>query len=324
MTDTSIVNTRSLGRTDIQISPIGLGLMEFSGGKGLFGLAFPELSRNEKNAIIKAALDGGINWFDTAEMYGLGESERSLSQGLNDLGIVDSQVVIATKWLPLLRTAGTIYHNIEYRQRALAGYTIDLFMVHQPWGLSPPEAEMDAMANLVKAGRIRSVGVSNFDAERMVRAHEALQRHNLPLAVNQMHYSLLQREIENNGVLDTARALGVTIIAYTPLGSGLLTGKYHKDPELLEQKPFPQRMMLRRDLERTRPLIEAMDEIAAAHNATIAQVALNWVVNFHGETIVTIPGATKVEQARDNAGALNFKLTENEMARLDELSSQLM
>jgi aryl-alcohol dehydrogenase-like predicted oxidoreductase len=324
MTDTSIVNTRSLGRTDIQISPIGLGLMEFSGGKGLFGLAFPELSRNEKNAIIKAALDGGINWFDTAEMYGLGESERSLSQGLNDLGIADSQVVIATKWLPLLRTAGTIYHNIEYRQRALAGYTIDLFMVHQPWGLSPPEAEMDAMANLVKAGRIRSVGVSNFDAERMVRAYEALQRHNLPLAVNQMHYSLLQREIESNGVLDTARALGVTIIAYTPLGSGLLTGKYHKDPELLEQKPFPQRMMLRRDLERTRPLIEAMDEIAAAHNATIAQVALNWVVNFHGETIVTIPGATKVEQARDNAGALNFKLTENEMARLDELSSQLM
>ena len=324
MTDTSIVNTRSLGRTDIQISPIGLGLMEFSGGKGLFGLAFPELSRNEKNAIIKAALDGGINWFDTAEMYGLGESERSLSQGLNDLGIADSQVVIATKWLPLLRTAGTIYHNIEYRQRALAGYTIDLFMVHQPWGLSPPEAEMDAMANLVKAGRIRSVGVSNFDAERMVRAYEALQRHNLPLAVNQMHYSLLQREIESNGVLDTARALGVTIIAYTPLGSGLLTGKYHKDPELLEQKPFPQRMMLRRDLERTRPLIEALDEIAAAHNATIAQVALNWVVNFHGETIVTIPGATKVEQARDNAGALNFKLTENEMARLDELSSQLM
>ena len=324
MTDTSIVNTRSLGRTDIQISPIGLGLMEFSGGKGLFGLAFPELSRNEKNAIIKAALDGGINWFDTAEMYGLGESERSLSQGLNDLGIADSQIVIATKWLPLLRTAGTIYHNIEYRQRALAGYTIDLFMVHQPWGLSPPEAEMDAMANLVKAGRIRSVGVSNFDAERMVRAYEALQRHDLPLAVNQMQYSLLQREIESNGVLDTARALGVTIIAYTPLGSGLLTGKYHKDPELLEQKPFPQRMMLRRDLERTRPLIEAMDEIAAAHNATIAQVALNWVVNFHGETIVTIPGATKVEQARDNAGALNFKLTENEMARLDELSSQLM
>ena len=324
MTEATTINTRSLGRTDIQVTPIGLGLMEFSGGKGLFGLAFPELSRDEKNAIIKAALDGGINWFDTAEMYGLGRSERSLSQGLNDLGIADSQVVIATKWLPLLRTAGTIYHNIDYRQRALAGYTIDLFMVHQPWGLSPPEAEMDAMANLVRAGRIRSVGVSNFDAERMVRAYEALQRHDLPLAVNQMHYSMLERGIESNGVLDTAKALGVTIIAYTPLGSGLLTGKYHKNPELLEQKPFPQRMRLRRDLERTRPLIEAMDEIAAAHNATIAQVALNWVVNFHGDTIVTIPGATKVEQVRDNAGALHFKLTEDEMARLDELSSRLI
>lgn len=324
MTDTPIVNTRSLGRTGIQISPIGLGLMEFSGGKGLFGMAFPELSRDEKNAIIKAALDGGINWFDTAEMYGLGRSERSLSQGLNDLGIPDSQVVIATKWLPLLRTAGTIYHNIEYRQRMLAGYTIDLFMVHQPWGLSPPEAEMDAMANLVKAGRIRSVGVSNYDAERMVRAYEALQRHGLPLAVNQMQYSLLHREIESNGVLDTAKALGVTIIAYTPLGSGLLTGKYHNNPELLEGKSLPQRMMLRRDLERTRPLIEAMKEIGATHNATVAQVALNWVVNFHGDIIVTIPGATKIEQARENAGALHFKLTEAELDWLDKLSREFM
>lgn len=322
MADTIVLNTRSLGRTDIQITPIGLGLMEFSGGKGLFGLAFPEISRGQKNAIIKTALDGGINWFDTAEMYGLGQSERSLSQGLNDLNIPDSQVVIATKWLPLLRSAGTIYHNIEYRQRALAGYTIDLFMVHQPWGLSSPEAEMDAMANLVKAGKIRSIGVSNFDAERMVRAHEALQRHGLPLAVNQMQYSLLHREIEDNGVLDTARAMGVTIIAYTPLGSGLLTGKYHQNPELLEKKSFPQRMMLRRDLERTRPLIEAMQEIGTAHNATVAQVALNWVVNFHGDTIVTIPGATKVEQARDNAGALHFKLNDEELARLDKLSKE--
>lgn len=118
MADTTVLNTRSLGRTEIQITPIGLGLMEFSGGKGLFGLAFPEISRRQKNAIIKAALDGGINWFDTAEMYGLGQSERSLSQGLNDLNIPNSQVVIATKWLPLLRSAGTIYHNIEYRQRA--------------------------------------------------------------------------------------------------------------------------------------------------------------------------------------------------------------
>ena len=179
---------------------------------------------------------------------------------------------------------------------------------------------MDAMADLVEAGKIRSVGVSNFNEERMRRAHAALEQRGQPLAANQMHYSLLHREIESNGVLDAAKELGITIIAYQPLASGLLTGKYHREPERLRQAGFARRMMLRRDLERAGPVVEVLEQVAARHDATPAQVALNWLVNCQGETVVTIPGASKVRHAEENATACEFRLSEEEMGRLDEVS----
>ena len=289
------IQLRHLGKTDLLVTPIGLGVMELAGGDGLLGRIFPPLTREEKNAIIKTALDGGINWFDTAEMYGRGISEQSLATGLKAAGKPDQDILIATKWFPFFRTAGNIPHSIQDRLHFLEPYSIANYMVHNPHSFSSPEAEMDAMADLVEAGKIRSVGVSNFNATRMRRAQAALAKRGLPLAVNQMHYSLLYREIETNGVLETARELGVTITAYTPIERGLLSGKYHKNPELLSQLPPVRQAMMRRNLERTRPLINAMDEIASRYTATIAQVALNWVINFNGEIVVTIPGATKAQ-----------------------------
>ena len=314
------ISMRTLGKTDIQITPIGLGMMEFAGGGGLVGAAFPVISQQEKNTIVQAALDGGINWFDTAELYGKGVSEASLAAALKAAGKTDQEVVVATKWLPIFRTAGNIPRTIQDRIRFLDGYSIGLYMIHQPYGLSSPEAEMDAMADLVEAGKIRSVGVSNFKPDRMRRAFQELKKRGLPLAVNQVRYSLLDRSIETNGILDTAKELGVTIIAYTPLASGLLTGKYHKNPELLKKKSFIWRARLQRGVEKSRPLVMAMEEIAARYNATPAQVALNWVINFQGEIVVTIPGATKVRQAQESAAAMKFRLSGDEMARLDELS----
>jgi len=316
----SNISHRRLGRTDIQITPIGLGMMEFSGGGGLMGVAFPVISQEEKNATVRAALEGGINWFDTAELYGSGVSEASLATALKAAGKSDQEVVVATKWWPLLRTARNIPRTIQDRIRFLDGYSISLYMVHQPFSFSSSEAEMDAMADLVEAGKIRSVGVSNFNSKRMRRAYQQLKKHGLPLAANQVLYSLLDRSIETNGILDTAKELGVTIIAYTPLASGLLTGKYHKDPELLQKKSFFWRSRLQRGLEKSRLLVQTMEEIGVKYNATPAQVALNWVIHFHGESIVTIPGATKAHQAEESAGALKFKLAADELARLDELS----
>jgi len=129
---------------------------------------------------VRAALEGGINWFDTAELYGKGVSEASLAMALKAAGKSDAEVVVATKWWPLLRTAGNIPRTIQDRLRFLDGYSISLYMVHQPFSFSSPEAEMDAMADLVVAGKIRSVGVSNFNAERMRRAYHQLKQRGLP------------------------------------------------------------------------------------------------------------------------------------------------
>jgi aryl-alcohol dehydrogenase-like predicted oxidoreductase len=317
------IQMRHLGKTDILVTPIGLGVMELAGGGGLIGRMFPVIPQEEKNAIIKAALDGGINWFDTAEMYGAGVSERSLATGLKAAGKTDKDVIVATKWQPILRTARNIPVSIEARLRYLDGFSIANYMVHQPYSFSSPEAEMNAMADLVEAGKIRSVGVSNFNPARMRRAHAALAKRGLPLAVNQVQYSLLRREIETNGVLETAKELGMTITAYTPLARGLLSGKYHKNPELLSRMSGWRKASMQRNLERSRPLINAMDEMAAKYEATIAQVALNWLINFNGESVVTIPGATKVRQAEESAGAMKFQLSKDEMARLDEVSRKL-
>ena len=323
MTTDITTQKRRLGRTDIEITPIGLGVMQFSvGGRGFMGKVFPTLSQEQKNAIVKTALEGGINWFDTAELYGFGHSERSLSNALKAVGVGSDDVIVATKWFPIFRTAKNIGRSIHDRIRFLNGYTIDNYMVHQSEGFSSPEVEMDAMADLVEAGLIRSVGVSNFNAEQMQRAQVALEKRGLPLAVNQMHYSLLHRNIESNGVLKAAKELGVTIIAYSPLAMGMLSGKYHKNPDLISQTRISQRVRLGRSLERSKTLVHALEEIAVRYDATPAQVALNWLINFNGDVVVAIPGATKVHQAEESAGAMKFELSEAEMNHIDKLSRE--
>lgn len=315
------VKKRPLGKTGIYVTPIGLGMMEFAGGGGLMGFVFPIVDQQVKNATIKAGLDNGVNWFDTAELYGAGVSERSLATGLKTAGVKDSEVIIATKWWPMFRTARNIPKTIDERLRFLDGYSIDIYQIHQPFSFSSPEAEMDAMAELVKAGKIRSVGVSNFNAGQMRRAHRQLQKYGIPLASNQVHYSLLHRNIEGDGTLAAAKELGITIIAYTPIESGLLSGKYHKNPELLNGKGRFYRMRLQAGLERSRKLVAELEAIASRYGVTAAQVALNWVINSQGETVVTIPGVTKVSQAEESAGAMKFELTGDEIARLSDVSN---
>ena len=323
MTINEKILKRKLGNTAIEVTPIGLGMMEFAGGGGLLGAAFPKISQDDKNAIVKAGLEGGINWFDTAELYGMGISESSLAVALKAAGIGIDDVVVATKWWPLFRTARNIHRTINTRLRLLGGYPIGLYMVHQPFGMSSPEAEMDAMAELVTQGKIRSVGVSNFKPERMQRAHNRLKEHGVALAVNQVHYSLLNRSIEKDGTLALARELGVSIIAYTPLEFGLLSGKYHKHPELLSTKSFHWRLRLRAGIEKSRELVAALENMAKQYDATPAQVALNWVIHAQGESVVTIPGVTKVSQAQENAAAMNFTLSASEIEQLNNLTSQL-
>ena len=252
---------RPLGRSSLAVSAIGLGCWQFSEGHGIAGAFWPALPQETANQIVAASLAGGIDWFDTAEMYGGGRSEAALARALTAADRRNGDVVVATKWWPVLRTAGDLRATISERRARLAPFDIDLYQVHQLYSLSSIAAQMDAMADLVAAGAIRTVGVSNFSAAGMRAAHAALAARGLPLISNQVRYSLLDRRIESNGVLEVARALGVTIIAWSPLAQGLLTGKFHREPDLVRTRPGPRRWLAgfrRRGLERSRPLVEAL------------------------------------------------------------------
>jgi aryl-alcohol dehydrogenase-like predicted oxidoreductase len=322
--DKPVMNSlRPLGRSSITLSPVGLGCWQFSGGRGLAGGYWLALPQETVNEIVAVSLAAGVTWFDTAELYGRGRSETALAQALTAAGKKNGDVVVATKWWPMWRTAGNIKATIAERLARLAPFGIDLYQIHQPFALASTAAQMRAMADLVADQRIRTVGVSNFSATRMRAAHRALAARGIPLVSNQVRYSLLDRRIEKNGVLETAKELGITIIAYSPLAQGILSGKFHRNPSLIRSRPGPRKWMSafrHRGLERSRPLVIALEEIARAHAATPSQVALNWLMNFHGDIVVVIPGATSPAQAAENVGATGFRLSDAELKRLDELS----
>ncbi len=291
------------------------------------GSYWPALPRETIHQIVAAVLAAGINWFDTAEAYGSGRSEAALSRALVAAGKRNGEVAIATKWQPFPRTASSIIRTIAERRSCLAPFDIDLHQVHGPYALATVAGLMSAMADLVERGEIRAVGVSNFSARQMRAAHRALAGRGLPLLSNQVRYNLVDRRIERNGVLAAAKELGVTIIAYSPLGQGILSGKFHRDPRLIQSRPGPRRRLpsfRRRGLERTRPLVAALEEIGKVHGTSASQVALSWLVRAQGEIVVPIPGATTVEQARENAAAMSLRLDAAEMNRLDELSRRFI
>jgi aryl-alcohol dehydrogenase-like predicted oxidoreductase len=320
-------HVRKLGQSDIEVTAIGLGCWQFSQGKGLVGSFWESLSIEQVTAILRAALEGGINWFDTAEAYGGGRSEELLAKGLKAVGKKPGDVVVATKWMPLLRTAGNLTRTIGDRLRCLDGFAIDLHQIHNPMSVSPIAAQMNAMADLVEAHKVRTVGVSNFNEARMRAAHAALGRRGIPLVSNQVRYNLMHRRIETNGVLRAAKQLGITLIAYSPLAQGVLTGKFHDQPGAIKSRPGPRKWMPAfgaRGLERTRALIELLTTIARDHQATASQVALSWIIRFHGDTLVAIPGATREDQAREGAGAMGLELTRDELKRIDEASKQFL
>jgi aryl-alcohol dehydrogenase-like predicted oxidoreductase len=317
------VTKRLLGMTGIEITPIGLGCWQFGQGANFIARAWDTLGEETIRSVVEAALKGGINWFDTAEAYGNGRSEEKLSEALAALGVTPGSVVVATKWQPFLRTARSIASTIDARASCLGRYHIDLHQVHNPMSISSIPAQMREMAKLLRAGRIRSVGVSNFSARQMEAAHAALASEGIALASNQVRFNLLDRRIEKNGMLEAARRLGVTIIAWSPLAQGLLTGRFHDDPQSMRKASGMRRMMNRlrpATLERTRPLVDELRAIAQAHGAAVAQIVLSWEVRFHGDTVVAIPGASRPVQVEQAAAAADLVLSPREISRIDELS----
>ncbi len=318
------IRTVKLGGGPLDITPIGLGAWQFSEGKGGARGSWDPVDADTTDDIVQTALEGGMSWFDTAELYGWGRSESALSRALIKAGKKPGDVVIATKWSPIGRFAGNIKKTFPKRSASLTPFPVDLHQVHAPISFSKPETEMNMMADLLQDQQIRAAGVSNFGVGHMERAHRRLRKHGFSLAANQVKYNLLHRKIESNGLLDTAKALGVTIIAYSPLQMGLLTGKFHDDPSMLKSRPIFRRKQLAGQMEKSRPLINELKQVAEKHEATVSQVALAWVIQFHGDAVVAIPGATKPRHAEENAGAMRIQLGEEELDRIDDLSKTFL
>lgn len=321
-------NTYRLGASNLEVTPIGLGTWQFSQSRGLAGSYWAAIPQERVVEIVQATIAGGINWFDTAEVYGNGASEESLAGALRELGVPRESYLVADKWFPAFRTARSIAKTFPARERALAAIAgavtataaVDLHQIHQPFSFSSVERQAAEMGRLVTEGRVRAVGVSNFNEGRMRRAHAELARVGVPLASNQMRYSLIDREIERDGVLNAAHELGITIIAYSPLSQGILTGRFH-DGDDIHASHGPRKWMRRfkpAGLAATRPLVECLRSVAGTHGCTPAQVALAWTVQMHGTRIVAIPGASSAEQAASNAAALAVRLSAQELAELDE------
>jgi len=268
-------------------------------------------------AAFKVSLEAGIRFVDTAEVYGGGRSERLLGQFLKE---TDQPVLVATKYFPFpwRLQKKSLTKALRGSLERIGTESVDLYQIHQPYSLLPIENLMEAMAEAVKEGLTRTVGVSNYNQTQMLRAYSALARKDVPLAANQVTYSLLNRAIEKDGLLARCKELGVRVIAYSPIEKGLLTGKY----STANPPPGIRGQRYGGLLPKIEPLLKLMTEIGQEHGGkSKAQVALNWCIC---KGTMPIPGAKNAKQAEENAGALGWKLTEAEVAKLDEASDSVL
>ncbi|HEY9882511.1 MAG TPA: aldo/keto reductase [Thermosynechococcaceae cyanobacterium] len=318
------MQTVTLGKDGPTVPALGIGTWAW--GDKLFWNYGSDYGAAQVREAFEATLEAGISFFDTAEIYGFGESERLIGQFMRQ---ADKPVQIATKFFPVpwRFNAQSVSDALTASLERLQVSQVALYQVHQPFDfLLGKRVLMNALADEVQQGRIATVGVSNYSAEQMRQAHKFLAARGVPLAVNQVRYSLLTRQIESNGILDTARELGITILAYSPLAQGLLTGKYtaesarsHQGQSLQGARRLDPRFN-QSGLEKIAPVVRLLQDIGAVHQRTPAQVALNWLV---AQGVIPIPGAKNAEQARQNAGALGWSLTEQEIETLDRASHAL-
>ncbi len=315
---------RQLGHSGLFVSELCLGTMTFGGSDGMWGL-IGQLGQSDADALVKTALDAGINFIDTANVYASGASERILGQSLRNLGVARDEVVIATKVFgpmgegPNARGAsrGHILTQARASLERLGLDYIDLYQIHGFDAGTPIVETLEALNTLVSQGLVRYIGLSNWAAWQVVKAVGLAEARQLaPILSLQAYYSLAGRDLERD-IVPMLKSERVGLMVWSPLAGGLLSGKYDRSGKgdgRREGFDFPPV-----DQDRAFAAIDVMRDIAGAKDVSVAQIALAWLL--HQEVVTSvIVGAKRVDQLADNIHATQVRLSEEELARLDEVT----
>jgi len=318
------MDSRTLGRTGLKVSPLCMGTMQFGWSLG----------EAESQRILSQTYEAGIYFFDTADIYSNwvegnpgGVSEEILGRWRKQAGVPRDRLVIATKVRGRMGDGPNdqglsrvhVLQAVEASLRRLQTDYIDLYQTHWPDEATPIEETLRALDDLVGQGKVRYLGASNYAAWELMQSLWVADKHGLARYDSlQPHYNLLHREEFERELWAVCRTYGIGVIPYSPLAGGFLTGKYRRDKPLPDSRRA--KNLQHALTEKNFTLLDVMDEIAAAHGATVSQVALAWML---ADPVITSPiiGATSTEQLQENLGALNVKLTAEEKERLDGLTA---
>ncbi|MGC8558450.1 MAG: aldo/keto reductase [Nitrososphaeria archaeon] len=304
----------TLGKSDIKVSRIGIGTWQAS---------LNEWGNDvQDELIIKAIIKSnelGVNFIDTAEIYGNGHSEIVVGKAIGAMDRKD--VIVATKVHGAHLRYDELIKSADLSMKRLGTKYIDLYQIHwpDPWEQIPLKETMKAMEKLYLDGKVRAIGVSNFAVRDMEEARSHLSK--TDIVSNQVRYNMLQREIEDE-VLPYCKKNGITIIAWSPLAQGALTGKYNRNNLPEDRIRSSNELFKHNNIRQISGLLKVLEMIAAKRGKTVSQVALNWLLK--DEWVVPIPGAKNPQQAESNAGAVGWKLSidelsiiENELKKID-------
>jgi len=319
---------RQLGRSGLFVSEICLGAMTFGGGSGGIWSMIGDLDQQATNAVIGKALESGVNFIDTADVYSMGVSEKLVGQSLKDLGVKRSDVVIATKAFgemgpgPNDRGAsrGHIMDAVKASLDRLGLDHIDLYQMHGNDIVTPLDETLRALDDLVTQGLVRYIGCSNWAAWRIAKAVGLSDHRNMArFETVQAYYSIAGRELERD-IVPMMQSEGVGLMVWSPLAGGFLSGKFEREgkgPQGARRTSFDFPPV---NKEAAWPIIDAMRVVAGAHGVSVARVALAYVLAKPFVTTVII-GARNTEQLEDNLAAAELKLSGEELAKLDEVSA---
>jgi len=317
---------RLLGRTGLFVSEIALGTNTFGGEKARWQ-AYGALNRQEAADVLGAAVDRGINIIDTADSYGEGDAETRVGTALKDLKIPRSDVLIATKGYPptgngpnaVGLSRAHLLDAVEGSLRRLSTDYIDIYMFHSFDPHTPIEESLAAIDIMVRQGKIRYVGCSNFAGWQIAVAHASSQMKNLPrLEIVEAMYTLAARDVERE-IIPAAKYFGMSVIVWGALGAGLLTGKYARDGSAPPGARLASGGSTIADRERALDAVDAMRPIAEAKGVSIAQLAIAWVLGQQSVASVVV-GCKSIQQLEHNLGALNVDFSEAEAAALNAIA----